>query len=321
MSGEFPDSVATLFDRRFFLAYWYPTLLSFSVGLLVYSWPKDWKPLYLYLSVSQNGSSGSQASFHLEIILATLLLTLVIAYLLQAFSHALVQFWEGYWPKLLWNRYKSARGVKDRWVKLKKERANARNNPTLHALLHEQLFYGYPSQEDKLLPTQLGNILRAAEDYAKSNYGMDVVFWWPRLWLILPEPVQHEIEDSQTPMISLLNLATQLVVISSAGFFYLCWQYKGSWGLFAFLAASITLIVGIALTAFAYRGAVSHAKVYGALIRSVVDTYRFDLLRALHQPMPSNLNEEKKLWDDLIRWIYLNEQGNVPSYVHGQRSS
>lgn len=321
MSGEFPDSVATLFDRRFFLAYWCPTILSFLVGLLIYSWPKDWKPLDLYLSVSQNGSSGSQPSFHFEVILATLLLTLIIAHLLQAFSHPLVQFWEGYWPKLLWNRYKSARGVNDEWVKLKKERTSARNNPTSYALVHEQLFYGYPSQKDKLLPTKLGNILRAAEDYAKSNYGMDVVFWWPRLWLILPETVQQEIEDSQTPMISLINLATQLVVISSAGFFYLCWQYKGSWGLFAFLAAFITLIVGITLTVFVYRGAISHAKVYGTLIRSVVDTYRFDLLRALHQPMPSNLSEEKKLWNNLIRWVYLNEQDNAPQYVHDKIKS
>jgi hypothetical protein len=318
MSGEFPDSAATLFDRRFFLAYWYPTLLSFSAGLLIYSWPQDWKPLDLYFSASQNGTSGSQPSFHLEIILVTLLLTLVFAHLLQAFSHPLVQFWEGYWPKSLWDRYKSAKGVNDGWVKLKKERTNARNNPTLHSLLHEQLFYGYPSQEDQLLPTQLGNILRAAEDYAKSNYGMDVVFWWPRLWLILPETVQQEIEDSQTPMISLLNLATQQIVISSAGFFYLCWQYKGSWGLLAILAAFITLIVGITLTAFAYHGAVSHAKIYGTLIRSVVDTYRFDLIRTLHQPLPSNLDEEKKLWDYLIRWVYLNERESIPSYVHDQ---
>lgn len=318
MSGEFPDSVATLFDRRFFLAYWYPTILSFLAGLLIYSWPKDWKPLDLYISVSQNGSSGSQPSFHFEVILATLILTLIIAHLLQAFSHSLVQFWEGYWPKSLWNRYKNIRGVNNRWVKLKKERTNAKNNPALYASIHEQLFYEYPSQEDKLLPTQLGNILRAAEDYAKSNYGMDAVFWWPRMWLILPETVQHEIEDSQTPMISLLNLATQLVVISFAGFFYLCWQYKGSWGLFAFLAAFITLIVGITLIAFAYHGAASHAKVYGTLVRSVVDNYRFDLLRTLRQPRPANLDEEKKLWDYLIRWVYLSERENIPAYVHDQ---
>jgi hypothetical protein len=82
-----------------------------------------------------------------------------------------------------------------------------------------------------------------------------------------------------------------------------------------FLAACLVLILGIALIALSYQGAVSHAKVYGVLIRSAVDTYRFDLLQALHQPMPLNLAEEKKLWENLMRWLYLNEQEKLPIYV------
>lgn len=340
MSSEFSDSAATFFDRRFFLAYWYPTLLSFSTGLLIYSWPLDWKPLDLYFSASQNGIPGSQPSFNLQIILVTLLLTLVIAHLLQAFSHPLVQVWEGYWPKLLWNWYKDKKGVEDRWDELKRERKNAQEriktseDPDLfttdqdyalrkeiefrqkYACLQEKLFYEYPSQKDQLLPTQLGNVLRAAEDYSQSKYGMDIVFWWPRLWLILPEAVQQQLNDSETPMLSLLNLATQLVVISLIGFIYLCVQYTGPWKFFAFFAAFITLIVGITLTTFAYHGAVTHAKVYGTLIRSIVDTYRFDLLGTLRQPMPLNLHEEKKLWRNLMRWAYLNEQEPIPWYTH-----
>ncbi len=87
------------------------------------------------------------------------------------------------------------------------------------------------------------------------------------------------------------------------------------WELRAFLAACITLIAGITLTTLAYQGAVSHAKIYGVLIRSAVDTYRFDLLKALHQPMPLNLTEEKQLWEKLMRWLYLNEQEKLPTYV------
>ncbi|MCO5382623.1 MAG: hypothetical protein NHB15_11435 [Methanosarcina barkeri] len=172
-----------------------------------------------------------------------------------------------------------------------------------------------------MLPTQLGNVLRASEDYALCTYGMDIVFWWPRLWLILPEAVQKQIDNSETPMIALLNFITEIGVISVIGSIYLGMQYTGPWRLWAFLAACMTLIVGITLTTLAYRGAVSHAKVYGVLIRSAVDTYRFDLLKALHQPMPSNLSEEKKLWEDLMKWTYLNERNNTQSYVHDQSKS
>lgn len=315
MPGELPYEAATLLNRRFILVYWYPTLLSFLAGLLLYSWPKNWEPLNQYFSISDSGVSSSQ----LGIILGTLLLTLVIAHLLQAFSYPFVQFWEGYRPQSLWKLYKNKKRVEEKWKQLKKERAAAStNNPKLYASLHEQLFSGYPSRADRLLPTQLGNVLRASEDYALFTYGMDAVFWWPRLWLILPEAVQKQIDNSETPMFALLNFITEIGVISVIGSIYLGMQYTGPWGLWAFLAACITLLAGITLTTLAYRGAVSHAKVYGVLIRSAVDTYRFYLLKALHQPMPSNLSEEKKLWGDLMRWTYLNELDNIPPYVHDQ---
>lgn len=315
MSGELPYEAATLLNRRFFLVYWYPTLLSFLAGLLLYSWPKDWRPLNNYFSISDSGYSGSQ----LEIILWTLLFTLVTAHLLQAFSNTFIQFWEGYLPQSFWEWYKDKKRVEERWKQLKKARAtSSTNNPKLYASLHEQLFSGYPTRVDRLLPTQLGNVLRASEDYALCTYGMDIVFWWPRLWLILPDTVQKQIDESQAPMLALLNFATGIGVISIVGSIYLGMQYMGSWGYWAFLAAFTTLMVGITLTNLAYRGAVSHAKVYGVLIRSAVDTYRFDLLKALHHPMPSNQSEEKVLWRKLIGWIYLNERDNVPPYVQDQ---
>lgn len=317
MSGEFPYEAVTLLNRRFFIVYWYPTLLSFLAGLLLYSWPEDWEPLSQYFSIPNSKVSSPQ----LDIILWTLLLTLVLAHLLQAFSHPFVQFWEGYQPQSLWNWYKNKRRVEEKWKQLKKERATAStNNPKLYASLHEQLFSEYPSRADRLLPTQLGNVLRASEDYTLCTYGMDIVFWWPRLWLILPDTVQKQIDDSQAPMLALLNFTTQIGVISIVSSIYLGMKYTGPWQLWAFLAAFAVLIAGIILTTLAYRGAVSHAKVYGVLIRSAVDTYRFDLIKALHQPIPLNLYEEKKLWKNLMGWTYLNDLDNPLPYLNDQKS-
>lgn len=312
MLGEFLDKTASFLDRRFLLTYWFPSLISLSAGLLIFSWPKDWEPLNQYFSALQNGNF----SFQLLVILGTLLLTLVLAYLLQVFSHSFVQFWEGYWPKSLWNLYKNnVSKVNKKWDKLKEERTNAAvNKLDSYPFLQEKLFYEYPTKEKRLLPTQLGNVLRAAEDYAETTYGMNVVFWWPRLWLILPQDVKQQVDDSLAPIIALLNLATQIGIVSSVGFIYLCMQYTGPWKFGAFLAASITLIVGLILTLAAYRGAVSQAKVYGILIRSVVDIYRFDLLKVLHQSIPSNLAEEKRLWENMIKWVYLIQPKNAPPY-------
>ncbi|MGB9929096.1 MAG: hypothetical protein ACPK85_11940 [Methanosarcina sp.] len=310
MLGTFLDKAASLLDRQFLLAYWYPALLSLSLGLLLFSWPNEWNPLNEYFSALQSGSFSSQ----LMIILGTLLLTLFLAYLLQAFSLPFVQFWEGYWPESFWKWY-MADNVEQNWKELKKKRVDASSkNPILYASLQEQLFYGYPSQKDRLLPTQLGNIIRAAEDYAQSRYGMDTVFWWPRLWLLLPESVKQQIDSSLAPMIFLLNLTTQLGILSIIGSIYLFMQYWGPWKLWAIPVSFTTLIVGITLTTLTYRGALYQAKAYGVLIRSAVDNYRFDLLKTLHQKIPKTLSDEKKLWEDLVRWIYLNEQRKAPFY-------
>jgi len=310
MLGTFLDKAASLLDRQFLLAYWYPTLFSLSAGLLLFSWPKEWSPLKEYFFALQSGSFSLQ----LMIILGTLLLTLFLAYLLQAFSLPFVQFWEGYWPKLFWN-WCVADDIYNEWIELKKKRVAASSNDlSLYKSLQEQLFYGYPSKKDQLLPTQLGNIIKAAEDYAQSRYGMNTIFWWPRLWLLLPEPIQRQIDGSIAPMIFLLNLTTQLGIISLIGSIYLFMQHWGPWEFWAIPVSFITLIVGIILATITYRGALYQAKAYGILIRSVVDNYRFDLLKSLNQKIPKNLSEEKKLWENLVRWVYLNEQRNAPPY-------
>src|SRR6266851_5760146 len=45
----------------------------------------------------------------------------------------------------------------------------------------ERLYDNYPPELNRILPTTLGNILRAAEDYAKHRYGFEIIRLWSRL--------------------------------------------------------------------------------------------------------------------------------------------
>lgn len=51
---------------------------------------------------------------------------------------------------------------------------------------------GQDIQTEAVLPTRLGNILHSYEDYPQSRYGMNSVFFWPRLWLVLDKDTRNE---------------------------------------------------------------------------------------------------------------------------------
>jgi hypothetical protein len=52
----------------------------------------------------------------------------------------------------------------------------------------------YPNK-DRLLPTALGNILRAGEDITTDRYGLDAVVVWPRLYPLLPKELKSILND------------------------------------------------------------------------------------------------------------------------------
>ncbi|MDG6219262.1 MAG: hypothetical protein QCI00_07460 [Candidatus Thermoplasmatota archaeon] len=302
MLGGFLDSANKSFDKRFLLAYWYPTLLNLLFAFLVYSWPKDLEPVYEYFAALQNGDY----SFQLMIFIALIIFTFVIAHLLQAFSRPIVQFWEGYHPQWFWEIYSNFVDRNKKHDKVMREYECARINKQPEAgFIYEKLFYEYSAQFQ--LATKLGSVIRSAEDYAPTRYRMRILFWWPRLWVLLPEAFKEEMDDSEAPMLALLNLTTQVLLTSIVGFIYLITQGT-------LVAALVTFFGGILLAFILYHGAVSQARTYGNLIRTAVDLYRFELLKALHIEMPTNMSEEEEQWNKLYDWLYQNDQTDLPSY-------
>jgi hypothetical protein len=46
-------------------------------------------------------------------------------------------------------------------------------------------------------PSRLGNLLTAFELYSKRTYGIDSIFYWPRIWLKIDKDTREEIDGSQ----------------------------------------------------------------------------------------------------------------------------
>ena len=60
--------------------------------------------------------------------------------------------------------------------------------------------HNLPANAADLMPTQLGNILRAAERRPLIKYGLDAVICWSRLWLLLPEAARKDIKDARADL-------------------------------------------------------------------------------------------------------------------------
>jgi hypothetical protein len=220
--------------------------------------------------------------------------------------------YEGYWPAGLRSWF-TARGENKTWQEKSNQRTQAEEagDWSKYNDLQAQLFYGYPSRPDRLMPTRLGNVLRAAEDYSKAAYGMDSVFWWPRLWPLLPEAVKKEVDGALTPVVAMLNFSSLVLIVAFWSLIYLG-QERLWW------QAIMVVVGGIILALISYRAAVAQAQDYGDRIRSAMDLYRFDLLKPLRQAMPENLGAEIKLWEQLMLWLYNGDRGAVVGMKYDQ---
>jgi hypothetical protein len=318
MLGTFLDKAEGLLNRRFVVAYWLPTFFAAVVAALFRVWAAGFKTAWRWwqkLVVDDDNSA------QIWLLLAFLLGVTLIAYLLQAFTRTLIEVYEGYrlWPDFL-RRWR----VKHHRRKLAAFKAESLSGPARErAQAYDKLFYGFPLKADQVLPTRLGNAIRAAERYGIRTYGMDMPFWWPRLWAKLPEAEQTQVEDALSTLVALLNLATLFAAVGLFGVIYLPLTLAPParwWSLLADLLPRLLAGLGAWLVAWlGYQGAVVQARSYGQHLRTAVDLHRFGLLQALHQPLSKTLLEEKALWAWLTAWLYGSDPRTAfaKPYDHG----
>lgn len=156
----------------------------------------------------------------------------------------------------------------------------------------------FPIREEDLLPSKLGNVLRASEQYP-HRYGLTAgINLWTRLSILLPPRIAFELEEKNNNMLFLLN---------SSLLFYIHFLIAVGAGLSGYSSepnkyaaiAIICLFFGYAM----YISSVPVAKTIGLLIRSSFDMYRFDLLKQLNYPIPETLSQEKMLWTKISDFI------------------
>ncbi|GLX93584.1 hypothetical protein [Herbidospora sp. NBRC 101105] len=155
-----------------------------------------------------------------------------------------------------------------------------------------------------MLPTRLGNVLRAAELYPMRRYGADLIIVWSRLYYVLPRDMIDDVEDARATLEFSLVLSLWFAAFGFGG--PLVAYTTGSSMSVGFLC----FFGGIPLAYLLYLSAISAATEYGEHLRSAFELHRFDLLARYRLPFPNNLQEERAQWRHLMSFIVSGAEPN-----------
>jgi hypothetical protein len=157
-----------------------------------------------------------------------------------------------------------------------------------------------PRRDELVMPTRLGDTLRAAEQRSGDKYGLDGVVCWHGLWLVLPVEVRAELVQARLA----LDRATRMWLW---GALFVVWT---PWTLWA-------VPIAVAVPALAYYGGMlTAAGLFGELLVAAYDLHRFRLYDGLRLPRPRDPRSERRDGRRVTEqlWGGLDEPG--VAYVH-----
>ncbi|MFZ5857700.1 MAG: hypothetical protein ACOYZ6_12780 [Chloroflexota bacterium] len=197
----------------------------------------------------------------------------------------------------------------------------------------------YPPNENLVLPSRFGNILRASETYPRIRWGIDAVTMWPRLIYavsIAPKGEEYlaKVDISNDQCSFLLNSSLLSGLFSGLALLVSVYQAvmlhlrnQGIGELLYFIPVSNTTLIyqqrifiylAISIMAlvvfwFFYTASLYNVTQYGDLIRSTYDLFHLNLLKALHldelhpDELPKDTVEEKEIWQRVCEFIEIGE--------------
>ena len=323
MLDKFWDALGEEMAKRWLDYLFGPAFLFWFAGLGLYTWHYGWNGKYGWDAVE---SAWNGWAIYQQI--ATLLIAILVVFLsskaMQTFQFPAIRLLEGYWPWPL-NKLGShmvSRNRKDfaRRYKILLELKIKDDNKSTSSDEQNQLrqldawIHSNPAQESYLLPTRLGNLIRAREQASSRKYGLDSIVCWPRFWCLLPECLQNEITSSRAA----LNQNAELWLW---GLLFLVWmamflqRNTNDTILEQAAPAIVVVLISIVWMFFAYRMALQNAAIYGDLVETAFDLHRFALYDAVSWPRPIDSDEEKAKGEQLSEFLWRGTVGGKVEYV------
>ena len=239
-----------------------------------------------------------------------LLVIVASALVVERLTTPMLRLLEGYWPRwadrprrsLVDRAQRRAEADEKAWQEFQ-SRPHSAGGPSggdlaQMAALEMRIHYR-PSAANRVMPTQTGNILRAAETRPTDKYGLDAVVVWPRLWLVMSDSARQEIGSSRGS----LDSAAATVV----------------WGLLFCMFVPLAwwaLPVGLAIATQAIVWWVpNRAKVFANLVEAAYDLHRSPLYKQLRWPLPATPRDEQVSGRQLTAYLWRGSDTSDPRFT------
>ncbi len=286
MSAKFLESFGSKLAEQWVATLLTPAFVFWAGGAAAGLQRFGWKPPSTWFSLQPE-------PLQIALLVGFFCVIVASAFVVQRFDFTVLRFLEGYycpWPLrrcLIGLEAKRSQRIDERWQKLK-----GLNYAQLTAKQRDELsqleWQKHHRPLDNLMPTRLGNILRAAEEWPLEKYGLDTIVCWSRLWLLLPDAVKKDLQEARAD----LNTAVRVWFWS---LLFIIWTIWAWW------AAP----VGILSAIFAYYyWALEAARNYGELIEATFDLHRHLLYQSLRWNLPPDPNEERRVGRDLTQYLW-----------------
>lgn len=231
------------------------------------------------------------------LLIVGLLVIAVSSIVVQRLDLPVLRLLEGYWPRWLNWLFRWMVSIKSKALEkakmrlnhlsLKEQRNKLSSKESRERVALDLKLRLTPRQPDELMPTRLGNILRASENRPRERYGLDPIICWPRLWLLLPDSIQSELTAARAS----LNTAARIFLWSVL---FLIWTIWAWW----------VPIATILVAFWSYRWMLSAARVYGDLLESAFDLHHLTLYEALRWPAPTETSQEVSKGKELTNYLF-----------------
>ena len=290
MLSKFWESIGSDLAERWVEYVFGPAFLFWGSGYGIYVWKTGWQKVLADLQTLSPVQQG------VTIILG-LLIIVFSSVVLKAVRFPILRVLEGYWP---WPFNYLGLGIialrklffKKKYDELRQLKADEENGElTLsqkeRLILLDVWAHWHPAKADDLLPTALGNILRARERTPERRYGIDAIVCWPRLWSLLSENVRDDLSAARSSL-------DRLVELWFWGLLFLFWAFWTPW----------VIIIGLLWMTLTYGMVLQAAMAYGDLLEAAFDLHRMKLYDALGWPKPKNSDDEKVFGKQLTEFLW-----------------